>query len=272
MARHTLLAVLASGLLCCSQPRVEPGACESGEVIASHQQNQLTCEQLRSLLSLADTLSGTATNTSTQRSVMQAALKDFRRDPSGLLKALAQLREHELLTSGQNTSLQMAKVRSQLIFDLNPGSSGKAWPASLQESLADLNIIRAASKQTGLALTEFDVEGWILYTSLCHEVQTRQALKLSIAQRVEVYRMTAQRFEAGTESEQAVLVSMGVFWPSIRASWQAASYATQQRWIARAPLPPIGDASALGYFEELLGGPFEAHATLLHETLKPLSL
>ncbi len=269
-----LTVTLALLLLTSTQPACQRSVfsietCQPGDVVALKDQSQLSCQQLRDLRSLTNRLA--SASTAKHDGVIQAAIKDFKDDPPVLLSALKRLQEHALMRSASTKSLQTAEHRSQLIFELQ-AAPNDPWPAELHAALTDLNINRATSQHNGLVLTEMDVEGWILYASLCHEVQTGQPLGLSVAQRVELYRMTAQRFELGSQTEQVALVSMGIFWPSIRSNWGAASYATQQRWIARAPLPPIGDASALGYFEALLSGPFETHALLLHDVLAPLSL
>ncbi len=129
-----------------------------------------------------------------------------------------------------------------------------------------------ADDEERLSLSEVDIEGWILYGSLCREAQGAPVLKLSVADRVHVYRQLQERFQAAPREEQVAMVSLGAFWEPVRGAWSMATYKQQQGWIAAAPLPPAMTATSLGYATTLYEGDLTRHATVLHHHLGPLPL
>ncbi|MFT5454096.1 MAG: hypothetical protein ACI9K2_000572 [Myxococcota bacterium] len=144
-------------------------------------------------------------------------------------------------------------------------ADGDAW--SVQSRALAVWARDDASK---LAITEADVEGWITYASLCREVQGGGVLRLSVADRVTVYRILVERYDEADRRGRIAIAAMGPFWPAVQDGWAMAPYARQQAWIAAAPLPPPMTATSLGYVEALLGGDLSTHAAALHDLLGPL--
>ena len=123
-----------------------------------------------------------------------------------------------------------------------------------------------------LALTEADIEGWIRYASLCREAQGGTVLRISVADRVTVYRMLVDRFSTGSRADRIGLAAIGGYWTQVRDAWGSASYSVQRGWIDRAPLPPPMTASSLGYAEAVSEGDVSAHARVLIEQLGPFTV
>src|SRR6185436_3303091 len=75
-----------------------------------------------------------------------------------------------------------------------------------------------------IAMTESDLEAWIRYASLCREAQGGGVLRISVADRVTVYRSLIDRFDAGDRSVQLALVSFGAVWTQVTDAWHSASF------------------------------------------------
>jgi hypothetical protein len=97
-------------------------------------------------------------------------------------------------------------------------------------------------------------------------------LRISVADRVAVYRMLVDRFTTGTRSDRIGMSAIGGYWPAIRAAWIEASYVDQREWIGAAPLPPPMTATSLGYAEAVFAGDVAAHAQVAIEHLGPFTV
>lgn len=146
-------------------------------------------------------------------------------------------------------------------FDAGADGVFGAWQAAVH--------VWAEHAGDAMAIGEADVEGWISFASLCREVQGGGPLRLSVADRVIVYRLVTDRFAAGSTSDRAALASLGPVWPALADAWQAASYERQQRFVQRAPLPPPMTASSLGYVEALTAGDVAGLASRFHDAMHP---
>lgn len=142
----------------------------------------------------------------------------------------------------------------------------------LTDSLSAAAVPWSVHDDDRMVLSEVDIEGWIFYASLAHEVGGGKALRVSVADRVHLYDVAKQRFSAGSTAEREALVSVGAVWPSVQQRWRAASYEQQQAWALAAPLPPVQDGTAAEYVEAVLRGDVVQHARALNETLGPLAL
>ena len=173
----------------------------------------------------------------------------------------------EVATGQPAAELRMAQLR-----DLADAGGPLGGDEELTRiALSDI-VVYKRSEGGQLLLTEMDIEGWIFYASLCREVQGASPLRLSVADRVQVYRMVEERFELGDTERRRALTSVGPFWYQVKDAWAAAPYATQRMWVDEAPLPPPMEATSLGYFEAVIEGDLPRHRSALHSVLGPLGL
>ncbi|MEQ1572093.1 MAG: hypothetical protein ABMA64_41075 [Myxococcota bacterium] len=119
------------------------------------------------------------------------------------------------------------------------------------------------------AMTESDLEAWIRYASLCREVQGGGVLRISVADRVTVYKALIERFDTGDRSTQVALASLGPIWTQVADAWQAANFEQQQGWIRAAPLPPPMTATSLAYAEAVFDSDVVLHVATLQQQLGP---
>ncbi len=166
--------------------------------------------------------------------------------------------------------LKGAELRSAEVYRAIEGQSPLGFEGELWNLLEPALSVYATDDTEKLALTEVDMEAWITYASLCHEVQDRTVLSVSIAQRADVYQMLKDRFEQGSRDEMVALASLGPVWPDIRERWKAASYDEQQAWIKAAPRPAPLNASSLAYIETVIEGDLVGHARTMHTHFGPL--
>jgi hypothetical protein len=115
-----------------------------------------------------------------------------------------------------------------------------------------------------------DIEAWIQYASLLQEIQAGNAMRLSIAQREQLYRLLSARFREAPLEEKEALVALGTIWPAFAEAWRAASYERQQAMIQRIPMPAPLNASSLAYAEHALSGPLRPYAEGLTTTFPDL--
>ncbi len=123
-----------------------------------------------------------------------------------------------------------------------------------------------------LALTEADIEGWIDYGSLCREMQGAGVLRISVSDRVGVYKTLQDRWTFGTRTDRVALTAIGPYWHDVRGAWQRAPYEKQHEWGVAAPLPPPMTATSLGYMSAIAEGDLVAHASILHATIGPFHM
>lgn len=245
----------------CSDP--EATAAEHGEL-------QLSCAEANLAVDHLQLLAGRPLTEPQRQKLLRAVAAAFRGDVRGT-------REWVRALPVQGRSIEAA---SGLEGAERRGTH--AWLAAKGEGLppnpdlravyAEALAVWARDDEEQLALTEMDIEGWIHYASLCREVQGGGPLRLSVADRVQVYRMVQTAFEEGTRAEQLALLAVGPYWAQIREGWQMASYERQQAWIAAAPLPPPMTATSLGYVEALLQGDLRRHVDVLHRKIGPFTM
>ena len=266
---RTLLPALTLLVACGGE---EPLCKADGAQVAAVGTRALTCEEADAALDYIAVIAARSVPSADKQTVYRALGERFTRDPEGTLADLAEARDAtaELM---RLTGIEAAERRAQRVFESAKGRGPLVGVADGVRSTLDRTArLWVSDEETGLAITELDVEGWLFYGSLCREVQGAGPLKLSIADRVPAYRVVEDQFRDGERAQQVTIAAMGPFWLDVKDRWRAASYDTQQRWISSAPLPPPMTASSLGYFEAVMGQPAEAHARALHGVLGPLRL
>lgn len=264
------MTVLPWLVLAACGPRVD--CSDPSAVLATAGEHQLSCEVAEYAVDWIALLAGRPVPPGDQRLVVGEVKKRYQRDPDGTRVWLTDVAERgEVLE--RKVGLEGAEARAHAVWEAQAGqgpitaSDGALW--SVQErSLA----VWVHDDDDQLAMTESDLEGWIRYASLCREVQGAVGMRISVADRVSVYRMLQDRFKAGTRADRIGLTAMGPYWPQVVDRWQAASYERQQSWIQAAPLPPPMTATSLGYAEAIFTGPVASHASVLHEALGPFQL
>lgn len=265
-----MILVLLALLSGCGGARVD--CSDPTRVAAKAGEEQLVCSEATQVADYLHLLAGRALTREQRDRVVQGVAGWFEKDPVAARKWL-----DEIETSGRAieglTGLQGAERRGELVWQAIRGEGlvrpehDAIWTVQ-QTALA----VWAQDDDERLALTEMDIEGWLHYASLCREVQGGGPLRLSVADRVQVYRMIQAAFESGSREEQIALLAIGPYWSQIREGWQMASYERQQSWIQAAPLPPPMTATSLGYTEALLQGDLVKHARVLHERIGPFTM
>ncbi len=172
----------------------------------------------------------------------------------------------------RSTGLDGTTLRSRAIVEA-VGPDGWATRGEQMSAIARSQLaVRALDPTTGLALTEVDIEGWITFASLAHEIRGAGPITVSIANRAAIYAMAMERFHQAEPEEQRALVALGIVWPKVVERWKAAPYAQQQRFIRRAVLPPLQGHTSLAWVEAVLEGDVVTNAAALHEVLGPLPI
>ncbi len=178
-----------------------------------------------------------------------------------------------LAAQRERTGLDAARARAHAIFatqagqgpfDASSGDLFAVWQGAVH--------VWATHAGDGLAIGEADLEGWLRVASLCREVQGGGALRLSVADRVTVYRTITDRFASGSTDDRVALSAAGAFLGGIEAAWRAAPYEQQQLFVQGAPLPPPMTATSLGYVETVLTGDVAGTIRALHQVLGPLRI
>ena len=109
------------------------------------------------------------------------------------------------------SGLQWAECRSHEIWKTtnNKGliheQHGAIWDVT-KAAIA----VRARSDEHQMALTEMDI-GWIRLASLCREVQGATPMKLSVAQREQIYLRLSRAFSEESRAEMIGRVSLDRF-------------------------------------------------------------
>jgi hypothetical protein len=244
--------------------------CSSPEaVLASEGAETLTCGEAEVVVEYIELLAARPVPSSETQRAYKAITHKFQEDPAATRSWIAQMR-----TAGASLSIGSglggASARAERVWaadhgeDLIKPSDGDLWNVQSR-------ALSVWAKDDGerVAMTESDLEAWIRYASLCREVQGAGVLRISVADRVTVYRDLIARFDEGDRTTQVALASLGSVWPRVQDRWQAASYTLQQDWISQAPLPPPMTATSLGYAEAIFSSDLAAHAAVLQEVLGP---
>jgi hypothetical protein len=244
--------------------------CTSGDVVlAEHAGESFACRDAGVAHDWLERLAGRPLASGDAPVVDRAIAEAFRADPNATRTWLAEMaRRDDALAAlrdlagaeARSTAVHEAQAGRSLVDDSRPA----LWTVQ-KRALA----VWAHDDADRLALTEADVEGWIRYASLCREAQGGVPLRISVADRVAVYRMLVDRFGAGSRPEKIALSAVGGWWTQIDKAWAAASYEDQRAWIAAAPLPPPMTATSLGYAEAVFQGDVVSHARVLAERFGP---
>lgn len=262
------LAMIAALSGCSSAPTCaspeDPAATAGGDV--------LTCSDAGDVLDYIELLAGRAVSRADRSAGLGAVAARFTADPAGTRKWIDEVRDVGRVLA-ERTGMAAAEARSTLVWhadhgdDLITADDGALWSVQ-RRALA----VWAKDDDEKLAVTESDLEAWIRYASLCREVQGGGVLRISVADRVTVYRVLIDRFNEGDRQTEIAAAAFGPVWPQVDARWKAASYERQQEWIAAAPLPPPMTATSLGYAEAVFGPDLWRHALVLHDVLGPFSI
>jgi hypothetical protein len=246
--------------------------CDGAEqVLAEASGDTLTCGDADIVVQWTELLANRTA--ARERPLIRGAIRErFKADPVAARAWLDNVdaERQELRTL---KSFEGAALRSEAVYRMSKGDGlvtsddGTLW-TSVEEAIT----VWAKHDEDRLALTESDIEGWINYGSLCREVQGGTTLRISVADRLDVYRIVRERWNNGTRAERIALAAMGPYWPAVRGRWQAASYDQQQAWIKAAPLPPPMTATSLGYMQAILEGDMVGHVATLHTQLGPLTM
>ena len=246
--------------------------CETTEqVLVEDPAGALTCADVVSVEAWIELMAGRGLQHGGSRELPTVLSTRFRADPAGTRALLADIRKrgHALEAS---TGLKGASARSKAAWEAHTGVSAIREGDALWNIQRDALSVWAWNDEEQLALTESDVEGWISYASLCRQVQKAGVLRISVADRVSVYRIIIDRFEEGDRNAKLALVSVGPFWEQMRTRWQASPYERQQKWIGTAPFPPPMTSSSLGYLQAIIDGDVAVHASTMHDVMGPFSL
>lgn len=231
----------------------------------------LTCAEVDLVASWIELIAGRGLQHNGGGRIAGVMAERFQADPAGT-RALVEAVVVEGRKLESTTGLKGGWARSKAAWQAHTGQSVIKKSDPLWNIQHDALSVWAWNDEEQLALTEADVEAWIRYASLCRQVQKAGTLRISVADRVGVYRRVIDRFEQGDRNDKLGLVSLGPFWQQASDRWNASPYERQQKWIAAAPLPPAMTSDSLGYLEAILAGDVASHAATLHDVLGPFSL
>jgi hypothetical protein len=241
--------LVEGGELTCAEAE---GAVRYGEALSAR---RLTPGQRRALLD--ELASRDAAEVSERLAAAEAFLAALRAGPPDVA-AKARAREAWAITSEGERG-------SSAIF------APSAWPG-VSGAIASSVAVWARDDAAQAVLTEMDVEGVLRLVSLCREVQGGTPIRLSIADRVAVYKKVVARFEAADTATRDAMVQVGPFWQAIRDAWKAAGYDVQQGWIQSAPLPPPMTGNSAEYVDAVLAQDVARLVGSMHVALGPLPL
>lgn len=266
------MSLLALGLVVLGGCGRTVDCSEPGRVLAEAGASTLTCHEAGWAVAHAEVLAGRRMGRGDRRLVLGEVAEDFEQDPAGTLAWLEKVRgEGALLAAG--TGVAGAEKRAAAVYRAHVGDGVVPARASELRAVQKRTLsVWATDEASKLALTEADMEAWIHFASLCREIQGGSGLRISVSDRVAVYRMIRERFEAGSRDEKVALSHLGAVWPAVMQAWPAASYETQQRFVSAAPLPPPMTATSLGYAEAVFEGDVVRYVAALTEALGPFTM
>lgn len=263
-----MIALLASVWLGCGGPDVD---CASpSDVIAESDGEALSCRRADWLVDYWELLRASTLPNSDRRLVRRALAARFDDDPKGTVALLGDVRERGRHLAGLRGDAA-TRARSTQVFEAHSGA-GPFTDGELDRLQRKLIPIWGSSETAHVALTESDVEAWIRYASLCREVQGGTPLRISVADRLGVYRTVQQRFEGGSTDEQVAMGALGSSWLQIQRAWILASYEEQQAWIADAPLPGPMTGSSVDYLRAIVTGDVAGHVRELERHFGPFTV
>ena len=243
---------------------------EQAAIVAQVGDSALSCEQVAYVETWVELLSGRSLRPAVSDDLQKAVARSFLANPTDTLARVEKMR----LGAGDlriQTGPQAAATRGHALY--SETRDGSILPNEEARGILSASAkLWTVHEADGLALAEADIEGWLSYASLCHEVQGGRPLRVSVGDRVALYAGVKERFDEGNAEERLALVSIGVFWFGVRERWKAAPYELQQEWIKAAPLPPPMTATTLGYLDTIVQGDVVAHSRELHGVLGPLRI
>jgi hypothetical protein len=222
-------------------------------------------------MELVDVMAGRSQDKSARSLILYALQGEWSKKPvemSRWLEDVAVLREELRGLRG----FEAAKRRTALLYEWKTGAGLLGEESSVSRLFWSQVSVWAVEDSDQTVLTEMDIEGWIFYASLCREAQGGTPLRISVADRVTVYRMVEARFKDSRSGDRQALLAIGPFWGEIRRVWLRAAYEEQQSWIQIAPLPPPMTATSLGYFESVLERDLGLLVGSLHRELGPFEM
>lgn len=231
----------------------------------------LTCHEVEWVVDYIGLLAARSVGRDRPR-VLRAVIERFEDDPAATAAWLQQVRAAGWSLTAQG-GLAGAEARAERVWaaqagmDLIRPEDGDLY--SVQKRAIS---VWSVSDDDKIALSEADIEAWIQYASLCREAQQGGVLRISVADRLSVYRMIRERFTAGPRAVRVALSAVGPYWGGVGDAWRVAPYERQQEWVQAAPLPPAMTATSLGYAGALFEGDLAKHAEVLHGALGPFML
>lgn len=264
--RPALLALLLAGCGAVGEP--SPDCSAPGAMVATRDGASLSCEAAQVGRRYIEAVAGRPLDARDRDRYLTLARDAWRADPAAFEAGLAAVGE-ALAALEALEGLEQSALRSHMVHAAERDQGPlHAW-SGLDGLQRRVTAVWATDDAHRTALTEADIEAWIRYASLCREVQGGGALRISVADRVVVYRLLKERFAAGSEAEQVALGALGPWWRSVHDHWGSASYDRQQAWMAAAPLPPPMTATSLGYLEAVFEVSADRHVAALVDTLGP---
>lgn len=252
--------LLALGLSCGRPPTCEDGP---ATVLATDDGTALTCRQAGWLVEYWTVLRGSPVPAAEARLVRAEVRSRFGKDPVGTLALLERVRS-EGATLLALPGSDAAQRRSESVY---AALNGKGLIGPDEGELARLQSkllpVWGSSDEAAVSLTEADVEAWIGYASLCREVQGGTPLRISVADRVRVYRSIQARFKEASAPDQIAMAAIGPIWTKVKRAWPHATYDEQQAWIAAAPLPGPMTATSPEYAEAIVKADVAGHVAAL---------
>jgi hypothetical protein len=247
-----LASVLALGAAC---GRSEPLCAEPGDALTP----ELACAALDPARGYAEHLAARPLSGPPYQRFLEAWKSAAESDLAGVRAGLAAIVEQ---TAGADADVfEIARRRAHESWLVVHGRGALAGLEGPREHVRKHIGAWKVDDTHELVVSENDIEGWLRYGSLCREVQGGSALKVSMADKVGLYR-AADRFydEADLESRIA-FVALGGAWLTMREAWLGASYEQQQAWIEDAPLPGPMFGTSHEYFDAVLAaGRAHTHA------------
>lgn len=226
----------------------------------------LTCAEAEVAVSLLEVLAARSVDSGHRTSVREALRDASLADPASTRASLVGAGDL-LRTLASLEGVEAAELRSQSAYQAVNGRGPLAIPGVL---VAAPIAVWAHDDDTGLVLTESDIEAWIRYASLCREVQGGGPLVLSVSDRRPLYEMLVERFVSSDRQTQVAMAGVAPFWDAFRERWKAAPAEQQQAWIRAAPLPPPMTASSLAYVEAVLQSDLSAHLRVWQASWAPM--
>ncbi len=216
---------------------------------------ELTCAEAEGAVRYGEALSARRLTPGQRRALLEELASRDEAEVSARLAAaeafLASLREGPPSATARARAQEAWAATSEGELGASAVFPPAAWPG-VASAIGSSVAVWARDDERQLVLTEMDVEGVLRLVSLCREVQGGTPIRLSIADRVAVYKRVVTRFEAGDTATREALVSVGPFWQAIRDAWKGAGYDVQQGWIQSAPLPPPMTGNSADYVDAVL--------------------